>query len=166
LHGGPLGSDTPLVDGISIKLDASGGDGGLSIKNLEFDSSLANGSATGILNTLGNHHLSGNAELDLAAVFAQIPNTLKLREGTKITEGKMALAVKLDTTAEAASFEGDARLDRMKGVSNKKKVSWDQPVTVSAKGKMRPDGLQLDKNRAGQNLVGRPGRCPVHRCVG
>jgi hypothetical protein len=56
----------------------------------------------------------------------------------------MALSARLDTSGESASFEGNARIDRIKGVSNKKKVSWDKPVTLNAKGEMRPDGLQLD----------------------
>ena len=144
LHGGPLGSDTPVVNGISIKLDASSDAGVLSLKNLAFDSSLVNGSVSGTFDTRGNHHLSGNADMDLAAVFTQLPGTLKLREGTKITQGKMALSASLDTSGESASFEGEARIDRIKGLSNKKKVSWDKPVTVNAKGEMRPDGFQLD----------------------
>ena len=144
LHGGPLGSDTPVVNGISIKLDASSDAGVLSLKNLAFDSSLVNGSVSGTFDTRGNHHLSGNADMDLAAVFTQLPGTLKLREGTKITQGKMALSASLDTSGESTSFEGEARIDRIKGLSNKKKVSWDKPVTVNAKGEMRPDGFQLD----------------------
>ncbi|CAB1060456.1 hypothetical protein D1BOALGB6SA_5222 [Olavius sp. associated proteobacterium Delta 1] len=144
LHGGPLGSDTPVVNGISVNLDASGDSGGLSFNNLVFDSSLANGSAKGRFAARGIDHLAGNAEINLAAVFTQIPGTLKLREGTRITEGNMALSARLNTSGESTSFDGSARIDRIKGVSNNKKVAWDQPVTLNAKGEMRPDGLQLD----------------------
>jgi hypothetical protein len=144
LQGGPLGSDTPVVDGISIQLDASGGPGGMSLKNLSFDSSLATGSASGAFDTRADNRLAGKADIDLAAVFAQLPGTLKLREGTRITQGKMALSAKLDAFGESTRFEGDARIDRIRGLSNNKKVTWDEPVTINARGEMRPDGLQLD----------------------
>ena len=61
------------MNGISIKLDAGGGPDAMSLKNLTFDSSLAKGSAAGTFDTRGNNRVSGNADIDLAAVFAQIP---------------------------------------------------------------------------------------------
>jgi hypothetical protein len=144
LSGGPLGSDTPVVKGITIKLEAGGNPTAISLKNLVFQSSLAGGSADGTFDAKGHHRLSGEADINLAEVFTQLPGTLKLREGTKITQGKMALSGRLEATEETVSFVGDARIDRIAGVSNKNKLSWEQPVTLNAKGAMRSDGVQLD----------------------
>jgi len=56
----------------------------------------------------------------------------------------MALSARLDTSGKSNSFEGNARIERIAGLSNNKKVSWDEPVNLAAKGEIRPDGLQLD----------------------
>ena len=144
LRGGPLGTDTPTVKGIVIDLNASSTGHVLSINKLTFASSLANGSARGIVGDEFKKRLSGKADIDLAEMFAQFPATLKLREGTKITKGKMALSAQIETVREGTAFDGDARIDRLQGISAGKKISWTKPVTLKARGEMRPKGLQLD----------------------
>ena len=144
LRGGPLGSDTPAINDIVINLDATGNNNSLSLNNLAFRSSLADGSARGIVDDEDQKRLSGKADVDLAQMFTQFPATLKLRQGTQITKGKMALSANIETAREGASFDGDARIDRLQGISAGKKVSWNKPVTVNARGKMRREGLQLE----------------------
>jgi len=144
LQGGPLGSDAPTVKDILIDLDAVGNNNSLSLKNLTFRSSLANGSAAGRFDDQNQRRLAGQADVDLAEVFSQFPATLQLREGTKITKGKMALSATMETARAGTSFDGDARIDRLQGISAGKKISWNKPVTVNARGQMRPEGLRLD----------------------
>ncbi len=144
LRGGPLGSDTPAVKDIVIDLDATGNNNTLSLNNLTFRSSLVNGSATGRFDGEDQKRLSGKADVDLAEVFTQFPATLKLREGTKITKGKMALSANIETTRAGTAVDGDARIDRLQGISAGKKISWNKPVTVNARGEMRREGLQLE----------------------
>ncbi len=144
LRGGPLGSDAPTVKDILIDLDAVANNNSLSLKNLTFRSSLANGSATGRFEGEDQRRLGGQADVDLAEVFSQFPATLKLREGTKITKGKMALSANIETTRAGTSFDGDARIDRLQGISAGKKISWNKPVTVNARGEMGREGLQLE----------------------
>jgi hypothetical protein len=143
MYGGPLGSDTPVVNDVSVKLEAGGTPDAISLKDLTFNSSLANGSARGTFDTGGNHHLSGQADLDLAEISRQVPGTIKLREGTEITNGKMALSANLNVAGNSATFEGNARIDQIKGSHKKKNVSWNKPVTANAIGEVRPDGVQL-----------------------
>ena len=144
LRGGPLGSDAPTVKDILINLDAVGNNNSLSLKNLTFRSSLANGSATGRFDDQNQRRLAGQTDVNLAEVFSQFPATLKLREGTKITKGKMALSATIETARAGTSFDGDARIDRLQGISAGKKISWNKPVTVNARGQMRPEGLRLE----------------------
>jgi len=158
LAGGPLGSDTPTVKGISVDLDAAGSTGALSLKNLTFRSSLANGSAKGAFDDKGHYRLSGKADVNLADVFAQFPGTLKLRKGTRILKGKMALSTSLERTRDVTSFEGDARIDRLQGISGGKKLSWDKPVTVNARGEMRPDGMRLENLSLRSAFINADGR--------
>ncbi|MBW2337961.1 MAG: hypothetical protein JRF47_14605, partial [Deltaproteobacteria bacterium] len=140
LRGGPLGSDAPTVKDILIDLDAVGNNNSLSLKNLTFRSSLANGSATGRFDGEDQRRLGGQADVDLAEVFSQFPATLKLRKGTKITKGKMALSANIETTRAGTAFEGDARIDRLQGISAGKKISWNKPVTVNTRGEMGREG--------------------------
>ncbi len=144
LRGGPLGSDAPTVKDILIDLDAVGNNNSLSLKNLTFRSSLANGSATGRFDGEDQRRLGGQADVDLAEVFSQFPATLKLREGTKITKGKMALSANIETTRAGTAFDGDARIDRLQGISAGKKISWNKPVMVNTRGEMGREGLQLE----------------------
>ena len=143
LKGGPLASDTPKIKGIKVELDAAGSKDTLALKNLAFRSSLANGSARGELDPQGKSRLSGDADVNLAEVFNQLPGTLSLRKGTRISEGKMAISANVEKTREITAFQGDARIDRLQGISNGKKLSWDKPVTVKAQGEIRPDGVRL-----------------------
>jgi len=144
LKGGPLGSDTPAVRDIVIKLDGTGNANTLSINDLTFRSSLANGSARGNLAGENQKRLSGKADIDLAEVFAQFPATLKLQEGTRITKGQMVLSADMETDRAATSFDADARIDRLQGLNSGRNVSWNKPVTVKARGKIDREGLQLE----------------------
>ncbi len=144
LRGGPLETDTPTVKDIAIDLDGSFTDHRLSLNTLTFRSSLASGSARGIAGDENHKRLAGKADVDLAEVFAQFPATLKLREGTKITNGKMAISANIETAGTGTAFNGDARIDRLQGISAGKKISWTKPVTVSARGEIRREGMQLE----------------------
>ncbi|MEE4263117.1 MAG: DUF748 domain-containing protein [Desulfobacteraceae bacterium] len=144
VRGGPLGTDTPTVKDIVIDLDGSRTGRTLSINKLTFHSSLANGSARGIVGDQNQRRVSGKADVDLAEVFAQFPASLKLREDTKITKGKMALSANIETTPTGTTFDGDARIDLLQGISAGKKISWTKPVTVNARGEIHREGLQLE----------------------
>ena len=144
LRGGPLGTDAPTVKDMVIDLDGGRTNNTLSINKLTFRSSLANGSARGTVDDENQKRLSGKADVDLAEVFAQFPATLKLREGTKITKGKMALSANIETARTGTAFDGDARIDRLQGISAGKKISWTKPVTVNARGEIQREGLQLE----------------------
>ena len=143
MYGGPLGSDNPVVSDIAIKLEVGATPNAISINDLTFTSSLAAGSARGIFDSEKNQRLSASADLNLAEISRQVPGTIKLRQGTKITKGKMTLSAKLNVAGNSAAFEGNARIDRIQGIRRKKKISWNKPVTANAIGELRPDGMQL-----------------------
>ncbi|MBN2126435.1 MAG: DUF748 domain-containing protein, partial [Deltaproteobacteria bacterium] len=74
MRGGPLGPDTPAVRDLALDLEGSGSGGAFEIRDLTFRSSLAKGSASGVLDGEGRR-LSVKADVDLAEVFAQLPAT-------------------------------------------------------------------------------------------
>jgi hypothetical protein len=143
LQGGPLAPDTPTIHGIEVELDATGGLAEFQLKNLTFRSSLATGTANGEFDDQGHIRLSSDADINLAEVFTQLPGTLRLRKGTRISSGKMTLSANVEKHPEITSFQGNARIDRLQGIRNGKKLSWDKPVTIKALGEMHPEGMRL-----------------------
>ena len=89
LWGGPLGSDRPAVSKIDMLVDSTIIQSTLSLKQLKFQSSLANGSATGSFTSQGQKRLNGTANINLAEIFTQLPHTLKIREDTKLSQGSL-----------------------------------------------------------------------------
>jgi hypothetical protein len=144
LQGGPLGADHPLIKGIGAQIDATITGDILTLKQLSFQSSLANGAARGTFAGQGQKQLQSSAEIDLAQVFSQLPHTLNLRRDTTLSEGKLKLSAGLKTINTVTAFDGNARVDSLKGVSSGKKIAWNQPIAVKARGQMRPEGIWLD----------------------
>jgi hypothetical protein len=144
LWGGPLGVDRPAVNQIDMQLDGTITQDTLSLKQMRFQSSLANGSVTGSFSDHGQTRLNATADINLAEIFTQFPHTLKLREDTKLSQGKLVLSADAKSADGVTAFDGSARIDQLKGVSKGKKISWNKPISLKARGEMRAQGIRLD----------------------
>jgi hypothetical protein len=144
LWGGPLGVDRPAVNQIDMQLDGTITQDTLSLKQMRFQSSLANGSVTGSFSDHGQTRLNATADINLAEIFTQFPHTLKLREDTKLSQGKLVLSADAKSEDGVTAFDGSARIDQLKGVSKGKKISWNKPISLKARGEMRAQGIRLD----------------------
>ena len=144
LQGGPLSSDTPSFDSIALEIDAELMGRTVNINRLNFTSSLARAALTGTLESQGNKDVSGTAEIDLKQLFTQFPGSLHLREGTEISSGRVDLSMKVRAAGNDTHFEGSALLDQLQGAAGGKKLAWDTPVRLEARGTQGSAGLQLD----------------------
>ena len=145
LWGGPLKTDHPRIKDIATKLDANITKGRLSIQQLNFKSSVAQGTAQGDVSDQGDRQFSGSASVNLVEIFSQLPQTLKLRRDTKLSEGTLVLSYNVKSTGTVTAFDSSAKIDRLKGASGGKTIAWNQPISLTARGEKRPDGIQLDK---------------------
>jgi hypothetical protein len=146
LQGGPLKSDTPSLDSVVLKIDAARTAESMTINQLSLMSALATAEITGTLGAQGEKEISSIAEINLEQLFAQFPSSLNLKEGTKVSHGIVDLSVNVRTGGTDTHFDGSARLDQLQGVAaGKKKLAWDTPVILEARGKQSAEGLQLDK---------------------
>ncbi|MGD8344753.1 MAG: DUF748 domain-containing protein, partial [Desulfobacterales bacterium] len=145
LWGGPLKTDHPRFKDIATQLDANITQGSLSLQQLKFKSSVAQGTAQGSVSDQGAGQFSGSASVNLVEVFSQLPQTLKLREDTKLSEGTLVLSYNVKSTGTVTAFDSSAKIDRLKGASGGKAIAWNQPISLEARGEKRPDGIQLDK---------------------
>lgn len=143
LSGGHLGSDIPTVRDVSLDLDAVATPNTVSLNRLILRSSLANGEVRGIMANVDQKSFSANADVDLAEVFSQFPATLRVQKGTKISQGRMTIAAALTASPKGLTFDGNARIDKLQGLSAGRKISWNQPVSLKAKGEMGSQGLRL-----------------------
>jgi hypothetical protein len=144
LWGGPLGVDRPAVNQIDMRLDGAITRDTLSLKQLRFQSSLANGSVTGSFSNQGQTRLNGRADINLAEILTQLPQTLKLREDTKLSQGKLVLSADVNSADGVTAFDSTARIDQLRGISKGKKIAWNKPISVKARGEKRAQGIQLD----------------------
>ena len=130
LWGGPLKTDHPRFKNISTDLDATISQGSLSLKQMEFRSSVANGSAQGSITDQGDKKFDGSASVNLAEVFSQLPQTLKLRRDTTVSEGTLLLSYNMKSTGPVTAFDSSAKIDRVKGASGGKPIAWNQPISL------------------------------------
>jgi len=74
-----------------------------------------------------------------------MPQTVKLREGTRLSSGLLKLSVQMESAEGKTAFNGNGLITQLKGISNGKKLSWKKPVAVDAIGEIHPDGFWLEK---------------------
>ncbi|MBW2410320.1 MAG: hypothetical protein JRF72_11015, partial [Deltaproteobacteria bacterium] len=145
LWGGPLQSDRPVVENIDFKLDTLIQKSQIKLKRFDLRSSLFNISADGVVQNEKQHRINGQASADLPEIFRQMPETVKLREGTKLSSGRLKLNMQMESAEGKTAFNGSGLITQLQGISNGKKLSWRKPVAVDAVGEIHPDGFWLEK---------------------
>ena len=144
LWGGPLGLDRPAVSKIDMRVDGTIIQNTLTLKQVKFQSSLANGSATGSFANQGEKRLNGTVDFNLAEIFTQLPHTMKLREDTKLSQGNLILSADVKSADGVAAFDSTARIEQISGVSKGKKLTWTKPISIKARGQRDAQEIQLD----------------------
>ena len=144
LWGGLLGADHPRIKGITTEIDGTISQDILSLNQMKLQSSMANGSVQGKIAGRGQNQLQGSADINLAEVFSQLPETLKLRRDLTLSEGQLALSASVKSIDEVTQFKGSARLDQLKGLSKGKPVAWNQPISLKAHGERSARGIHID----------------------
>ncbi|MFC1676068.1 hypothetical protein ACFL3G_03270 [Planctomycetota bacterium] len=146
----------------TVKLQSS--DGLIEITRLDVRSDWASIEVAGIVPTsyeaLGDflksdsaYDLKGDIECDLAQLLSQMPNTLGVKEGMRVTSGKLSAKVETSSRAGKREILGGGNIVDLAGVVDGKQVAFSEPVTVIAeitsdKEKIRYDKLQLSSSFA------------------
>ncbi len=158
LWGGPLGLDRPAVSKIDMRVGGTINQSTLTLKQVKFQSSLANGSATGSFTHQGQKRLNGTADFNLAEIFTQLPHTMKLREDTKLSRGNLILSADVKSEDGVAAFDSTARIDQIRGVSKGKKLTWNKPISVKARGQRDAQEIRLDNLSLRSSFLNADGR--------
>lgn len=91
--------------------------------------SLASGEEA--LRKLGREAFRVDGEVDLAKLAALLPQTLAVREGTRIDGGSVQVSLASQPQGSTAKFQGKVEVARLSAVSEGKRIEWNVPLEAS-----------------------------------
>ncbi|MGA1791997.1 MAG: hypothetical protein ACMUIM_10970 [bacterium] len=148
LSGGPLGKDTPSFDMISLAFDMERAGRNLDIKRFDFEAPFAHITASGGLQDQGKRFPSGaltsNGRMDVALILAELPHTLKIREGLRVTNGRIVFSSEVKSSGEVMDMAAQMELSQIKGKQGAQSFALDSPIALSAKGALSETGPRLE----------------------
>ena len=143
---------TKVLD-VDVKITAK--DEAINIDSLKLNTDWATLSLSGSVPTdltgedklkpLWESDLTGSFDCDLPAVASQMPNTLGLKEGTKITSGKVTGEIQTITDAGKKQIKADADLSGLKGTVSGKQVALSQPIQARVLLSQDKDTVKFDQ---------------------
>jgi hypothetical protein len=128
----------------------------VNIEKLQLKTDWANLSAAGTVPTTlksltdflqpdSNYALKGAFDCNLPAILSQMPKTLGLKEGTKISSGKLSGTIETLSQAGKKHIQADATLTGLQGQLEGKKIALSQPLTAQAIVSSDKAGITFDK---------------------
>ena len=98
---------------------------------VSLDALLANKSAAGVLAVLQNEDVQLGGELDLAQLAQLLPGTLRIREGTQISSGKIQVSLASRGEDGQRHWDGKIETTNLTAVDNGRQITWEQPLRVT-----------------------------------
>jgi translocation and assembly module TamB len=101
-----------------------------------------------------------NADLDLAKLGTMLPNALHIRDGTRITDGRLQFDVANEASSLEPSWRGTASATTIRAMRNGQTIVWDQPIRCEFAGRLNAmnqphfDKLQIASDFIGLNFRG------------
>ena len=154
--GAALKGDRLQTRELGMNAAISQGKDTINIQSLQVKSDWASASASGTLPTtvksLGDllaadstTSLKGDFNCDVAAVLAQMPKTLGLKEGTQVTSGQLTGNIATATTAGQKQIRASATLAGLGGAVEGKKIALSEPIKAEALVSSGKAGMNFDK---------------------
>ena len=143
LSGGPLTADKLALDKTALEFSAISRSGSFELSALKLSSPLASGNLAATLRDGGALQFISDLRVDLAKVAEQLPHTLHLQEGLKITGGMLALKAEADRQDGENRFSTNAVVEGLAGVREKKQISLAEPFSFALSGSQGKNGLSL-----------------------
>jgi hypothetical protein len=149
LAGGPLGTDRPKFDHVLLAFEISKTGPMLEIKQLKFDSPVAAADASGLVQMsasgkLPKGRLAAQVQVNLAALAAQLPNTLKLQKGLAIESGAVKLDAKLDSDEKGQRVDASLRVENVAAINQGKRIVLEAPIALGIEASLTDKGPRLD----------------------
>ncbi len=156
-----LGADQLELQQVSTTLDVKTHENEIHVNSASVHSDVANLEITGstefaewmtasslftqLLAWKSSHqfHISGN--VDVAALAAQLPETLQIRDGTRISRGTVTLDVASRIELGQRLVDGTLQTDRIAATAAGRNVSWDRPLHLALSVLSAETGVQIQE---------------------
>ncbi len=153
-----LKGDRIRTDKLDVDVKLASRDGMVSIQKLDLASDFVNASATGSVPTnlksldafMGadsGMSIKGSFDCDVAAVTAQLPKTLSIKEGMRISSGKLAGDIETTIVGGERKIVATAGLTDLAGLLDDKELSLDEAISVKAQIASSGETTRLDEIR-------------------
>ena len=93
------------------------------------------------------------AKVDLARLTAMLPGTLHIRDNTQITSGQIELSFSSRHVGADRTWTGQVEATRLDAVSNGRKLSWNQPVSIIVDAATGPNGPVIQSLRCESDFL-------------
>lgn len=144
LSGGPLTDDKLALDKTALEFSAISRTGSFELSALKLSSPLASGNLAAAFNDGGALRFNSDLRVDLAQVANQLPHTLHLQEGLKITGGLLAVKAEVDRQDGENRFSTNGVVEGLAGVRDKKQIALAEPFSLTLTGSQGKGGLSLE----------------------
>ncbi len=152
-----LKGDRLATSELDVSLDMIHEGGSIQINSLSLNSDWMTSNLKGSLPVDKDkaYVMSGDFDVDVAAMAAQLPHTLSIQLGMQISQGRAS--GQFDVSG--SQINGQVRLENLKGLVEHKEVSLSQPVQAQVKmridqGQYQIDALDLSASFAGVQASG------------
>lgn len=99
--------------------------------------------------------LRADADVDLARLAAVVPRLLRVKEGTELREGRVAVHLASVARGGETAWEVSVRTTALKGTRDGRPLAWEQPLRADFAARLRPDGRPVfDKLECLSDFVG------------
>jgi hypothetical protein len=102
-------------------------------------------SLSDFLQSDSNYALKGSFDCNLPVILSQMPKTLGLKEGTRISSGKLAGNVETLAQAGQKYIRANASLAGLEGTVEGKRIALSQPLNAEAQISSDKAGIKFDK---------------------
>ena len=132
-----------LLDQLQVQTDVADLSASLAADTPTLD--LA-GILSAVQSTQKDDGIEVSGKIDLAAVAQRLPQTLRLRQDTRLTEGQLDFSLKSGLSPQGERvWEATANTTRIIAETAGRKVVWDQPVEFAATARHTKTGIVIDR---------------------
>jgi len=159
-----LGSDRVEVGLVEATCKAAWRDDSIEVKQFTVQSDVGNASLAGTF-TLGENTAAGmlrrlptqtfeiGGRVDLARLAAMLPETLRIREGTRVTSGELRVGLASRRGAGGMSWQGRIEASNLAGVNQGRRLVWQQPILVTLAARQSPQGPIVESLRCDSDFL-------------
>jgi translocation and assembly module TamB len=147
LAGPWLGADRVRLQRAELPCKLTAERGELRVETADLTCDVGSLSIAGVVNPnvpaeklLARPGLRVDADLDVAKLTAVLPRLLRIKEGTDLREGRVALHLVSKPGPDGTTWDGSVRTTALKGTRGGKPIAWESPLAAEFAGRVRPDG--------------------------